>query len=357
MQTNNEEYTYQYPNNLEEKAVVMWWTYNAFIVIIFGGLIGVFAFFTFGSIVPGIACAIYALFTAKLTSDMPTIMDYIVMVINYVFSPRVWQYVPGESTDELIVSETNTQRVYQKERKKKTKSKSKKKKELTIEEQRKEKVRQMSKQRKKKMAEKEDGEKRESALKLYAPLIIVGIAGVLALGWFFGRPIITEKYGNHNENITINYLNDTDIPWYSGTVDPLTYVSNTDGTVTCDPSEIDSTKLGSVTVTYTVTDSDGNTKDFTREYNVVDTDSPIITLKSKDVTIQKGTSFDPTSNIESVVDKVDGGLTLANEATFKSYTITSNVDTDTVGDYTVSISAIDSNGNETTDSYSVSVVE
>ncbi len=177
------------------------------------------------------------------------------------------------------------------------------------------------------------------------------------MGWFFGRPIITEKYGNHNENITINYLNDTDIPWYSGTVDPLTYVSNTDGTVTCDPSEIDSTKLGSVTVTYTVTDSDGNTKDFTREYNVVDTDSPIITLKSKDVTIQKGASFDPTSNIESVVDKVDGGLTLANEATFKSYTITSNVDTDTIGDYTVSISAIDSNGNETTDSYSVSVVE
>ena len=359
----DEEYVYQYPSNLEQEAQALFWNHKSLIVIIFGVLFAVFILINFGSLVPGIAVALYALFTAKLPDeDMYRISDYFTIVINFVFSPKIWQYFPGEFKDELLVIEDGAERIShtRKNAKKKEKHVNKPKKRVVSKEQiKRDKIKELERKRKHEMSTDENGNKiKKSPLAMFAPLIIVLVVGIICIFAFVVRPKITAQYANNNANITINYSDSTDIAWFSGTIDPLNYVVDTDGsTVTANPSEIDSTKLGSVTVTYTVTDSEGNTKDFTREYNVVDLDLPIITLKSNEITIQKGSSFDAKSNIDSVVDKVDGALSYADQTTFKAYTITSNVDTDTIGDYKVEISAIDSNGNESTASYSVSVTE
>ena len=378
---NNDVYKYQYPNNLESKPLFVFWQYRDIVILIFAGLISLFIWLKLGSIIPLLASVIYGIFTIQLSGDTPTIMQYIVFVINYVFGAKIWRYTPGEfDSNVLEVTELNESHVHKKvnfvfsigNSKTKTKDKPKKKQQVIVKKASvptdMSKARQDTKLKEKittskpkKHANKSNAVRDISHNTILLKKAITAVCcalliAVCVIAYKVIAPKLDEKFGNHNENITINYSSDTDIPWYSGTVDPLSFVDKTDDEVTATPSEIDSTRLGSVTVTYTVKDKNGNKKDFTREYNVVDKDSPIITFKSKDLTIHQGDAFDPKSNIDSVVDKVDGALSYSSDATFESYTITSDVDPNTAGDYKVTVSAIDSNGNEITDFYSVSVV-
>ena len=106
---------------------------------------------------------------------------------------------------------------------------------------------------------------------------------------------------------------------------------------------VDTNVLGSYSITYTSTDPSGNTGTATRTVNVVDTTAPVITvIGDNPATVELGTTY------EDEGATADGGETV---------TSVSDVDSNTVGSYTVTYSATDPSGNTGTATRTVNVVD
>ena len=108
---------------------------------------------------------------------------------------------------------------------------------------------------------------------------------------------------------------------------------------------VDTSILGTYTITYSASDASGNQATATRTVNVVDTIAPIITvLGNNPETIEVGS----TSTYNDAGAIADGGETV---------TTTGTVDTNTVGIYTITYSASDASGNQATATRTVNVVD
>ena len=111
-------------------------------------------------------------------------------------------------------------------------------------------------------------------------------------------------------------------------------------------NEIDTSKEEEIqTVTLSAVDSAGNKTEKEIKVSVGDISAPVI--NASDVELEKGDSYDVRSQI-SVIDNKDGDLTA--EAT-----IDGDVDTNTPGDYYITISATDAAGNEASKTIHVEV--
>ena len=104
-------------------------------------------------------------------------------------------------------------------------------------------------------------------------------------------------------------------------------------------STVDASKVGSYTVTYNVSDAEGNAADaVVRTVNVVDTTAPAITLTGNaTVTVEALSTYTDAGATAS--DSYDGALTVA---------ATSTVDANTIGSYTVTYNVSDAAGNAAT---------
>ena len=106
---------------------------------------------------------------------------------------------------------------------------------------------------------------------------------------------------------------------------------------------VDESTIGEYTITYSATDSAGNTGTATRTVNVVDTTAPVITIIGDNpVTVEQGSSYVEAGAI------ADGGETVTTSGT---------VDESTIGEYTITYSATDSAGNTGTATRTVNVVD
>ncbi len=103
--------------------------------------------------------------------------------------------------------------------------------------------------------------------------------------------------------------------------------------------EVDSSTIGIYTITYTARDKAGNEASIARTVNVVlapDVTAPVITLNGDaNITLTEGDVYEELG--ASATDNVDGSV---------SVSISGNVDTSTVGIYTMTYSAKDKAGNE-----------
>jgi len=107
------------------------------------------------------------------------------------------------------------------------------------------------------------------------------------------------------------------------------------GSIVIDATNVNMNLVGTYTVTYDVADSNGNhAVQVIRTVNVVDTTPPIITVTGGDETIEIHTPY--TDAGATALDNYDSSVTV---------TSTGTVDVDTLGDYTISYDAVDSNGN------------
>ena len=101
---------------------------------------------------------------------------------------------------------------------------------------------------------------------------------------------------------------------------------------------VDTSSPGTYTVTYTCTDSSGNSSTATREVTVVDTTDPVITINgSSELTITAGTAY--TEQGATCTDETDGSLQVTTSGT---------VDTSSPGTYAVTYACTDSSGNNAT---------
>ena len=103
-------------------------------------------------------------------------------------------------------------------------------------------------------------------------------------------------------------------------------------------TNVDTSVIGSYTVTYNVTDSSGNAaSEVTRTVNVTDTTAPVITLVGDaEITVEVGTTYTDLGATAS--DNYDGDITA-------DIVTVNNVDTSVIGSYTVTYNVTDSSGN------------
>ena len=133
---------------------------------------------------------------------------------------------------------------------------------------------------------------------------------------------VGQSSGDYDDaGATANDLNDGDI---------------TSSIVTVNPVQIGT--VGSYTVTYNVTDSDGNAgAEVTRTVNVIDDVVPVITLTGDTpVTVEVGSTY--TDAGATATDNLDGDIT-------NSIVVVNSVNTTKLGTYTVTYNVADSNGN------------
>ena len=103
-------------------------------------------------------------------------------------------------------------------------------------------------------------------------------------------------------------------------------------------STVDTSAVGSYTVTYSATDAAGNAAtQATRTVNVVDTTAPVITVTGANpATVELGASY------------TDAGATASDLSGAITVTSTGTVNTSAVGSYTITYSALDASGNAAT---------
>ena len=92
--------------------------------------------------------------------------------------------------------------------------------------------------------------------------------------------------------------------------------------------------VGTYTITYTATDADGNTSTARRTVNVVDTTAPVVTITGdNNVIVELGETY------------TDAGATATDLSGTVAVVTTGTVDTNSVGTYVITYSATDASGN------------
>ncbi|MBC1566393.1 immunoglobulin-like domain-containing protein [Listeria booriae] len=136
--------------------------------------------------------------------------------------------------------------------------------------------------------------------------------------------------------------------------DPLAGMSASDtedgditANVTITANDVDANKAGTYHVTYSVTDSDDNTTTKTITITVLTNEKPVIT--AADITQKAHRSVDPMAGV-TASDLEDGDLT----ANIKI--IANDINIDVPGEYHVTYSVLDSDGNETEKTITVTIL-
>lgn len=188
--------------------------------------------------------------------------------------------------------------------------------------------------------------KKHSTLCVFIVLSIIG----------FSTYNFLHKY-NIYQNLYIAFTNNKEVE-YGANYDPKSLISQiSEGTLTNYTKSVDTSKVGKQKITFEVT-KDNIVKKFSVLVNVKDTNVPTIALKSKEITIYKGDAYDLNSNIEKISDVIDGDIPFSDKDINSSYyTITSSLNSNELGDYTVYIKAYDSNKNVSEESFLIHVVE
>ena len=96
---------------------------------------------------------------------------------------------------------------------------------------------------------------------------------------------------------------------------------------------VDTSTLGTYTITYSATDDAGNTSTATRTVNVVDTTAPVVTLNGSDVTLERGGTY---TELGATASDLSGAV---------SVVVSGTVDTLVAATYTITYSSTDSSGN------------
>lgn len=153
-------------------------------------------------------------------------------------------------------------------------------------------------------------------------------------------------------------------------VDAVSLVTCTDDETEITADALDATKIGKKVVDYTLT-KHKSTRTIQRTFYVRDSQPPVIEIVGNSVEVPQYETYDPNSNIVRVEDPVDGSLNqqqTAPEAKSDKigraecydegwYTITGDVDVNTLGSYPVTVTACDKHGNEVSISFAVTVVD
>ena len=109
---------------------------------------------------------------------------------------------------------------------------------------------------------------------------------------------------------------------------------------------VDTSTVGTYTITYSATDLDGNSASATRTVNVVDTTAPVVTVTGDNpATVELGGTY------------TEAGATATDASGAVTAVASGTVDTTTVGSYVITYTSTDASGNSGTATRTVNVVD
>ena len=157
-------------------------------------------------------------------------------------------------------------------------------------------------------------------------------------------PVITTVSKSNGYVIDVNVNGSADFTKYIKATD------NVDGNVTPfieASKKLDTSKLGSQTIEFSVSDNVGNTTNETYEFYVSDKVAPTISLKSKTVTVDYGSSFH-YNDYAKVTDNFDKSVDVD---------VKGSVNTKEIGSTALDITATDQSGTQSKNSLTVKVAD
>ena len=194
--------------------------------------------------------------------------------------------------------------------------------------------------------------------------IVNFIANIFFITMLF-VPYCVNQYDNYRREkiydaLYMSFVKTREIEYGTANYNTMDLIEEIDyGELTNYTKEIDTSTLGVQKIKYEIAMEDV-TKEFSLEVEVKDTKDPVIKFKKGTVTIYQGNSYNYNSNIESVLDEVDGELVYkksdSEEIESGYYTISTNFDKNKLGTYKVEVNAVDINGNTSSNSYNIKVV-
>ncbi|ERJ11262.1 immunoglobulin-like domain-containing protein [Haloplasma contractile] len=175
---------------------------------------------------------------------------------------------------------------------------------------------------------------------------------------------VTDATGNKAEEIIQVTIYDDEAPTielpdpmptievFSTEPDWKSYITVTDNydlnpNVVITDNNVDLNTLGEYTITFKATDSEGNETTETMTVQVVDTTDPVIVVSDEEYEVH---SDEPTwADLVAVTDNYDDNVTIDIDY--------SSLDFSAVGTYTVTVTATDASGNESTATFEVSIMD
>ncbi len=150
-------------------------------------------------------------------------------------------------------------------------------------------------------------------------------------------------------NKTLGYTINVDVNGSSDIKKYVQAIDNVDGNISSfieSSKKLDTSRLGTQTIEFKVSDNVGNTSSETYEFYVSDNTAPVISTNK--VTVDYGTSFDYTKYVK-ITDNFDEKV--------KDVKVEGNVNTKQIGQTTIKVTATDSSGNTTVKDIPVTVVD
>ena len=162
------------------------------------------------------------------------------------------------------------------------------------------------------------------------------------------------------DSLYIGFTEVREVEYGTPNYDTLELVQTVDnGVIDEYTRQLDTSTVGVQELKYAISEEDV-TKEYSIQIEVKDTKLPIIEFEKETVTIYKGNNIDFKSNIKSVRDEIDGELPYSEAVVENSetgyYLVTSDLNKNKIGTYTVTVTAYDVNGNESTNQYNVKVI-
>lgn len=176
--------------------------------------------------------------------------------------------------------------------------------------------------------------------------------------------IMLSCYAFHNyytyNSIKVVVKDNVAIEYGSANYNLSDLIKKVDGEIISVKNDIDTSIVGEQEVVVEVK-KDNIVKEVPIVLNVVDTVAPVIKVKEGTISITEGDDYDLTSNIESIIDAVDGDISYNGEVSEDSifyYNFSYNADEiNNVGEHEITVNAKDKNGNVSTEKFTLVVEE
>ena len=191
-------------------------------------------------------------------------------------------------------------------------------------------------------------------------VIVLALGAFLAFGgiWLYERmeanraitrqevPDLREIYKRLNAEFI-----DDEIIEYGDEIHAEDLVCTANGVVET-VQDIDPMRTGGQTAVIRVIDlSSGTGRTFTKHVTVADTQLPSITLQKEQYVQELGSVFSPLSNVLEVTDPVDGQLAYSADPVPGSWTVSGIPSDGKPGTYTITVTAVDRNGNHSLETF------
>ena len=163
------------------------------------------------------------------------------------------------------------------------------------------------------------------------------------------------------DSLYIGFSEVREVEYGTANYDTLNFVQQLDNGIIDDyTKELDTSSVGVQELKYEIAEEDVK-KQYSIKVEVIDTKTPIIEFNKESISLYSGTNFDVFSNIKLVSDEVDGELVYSDTALELPhngyYLVSTDFNKNKVGKYSVVVTAYDKNGNESTGSYSINVIQ